>query len=501
MDVSRRSLIQLGGAGCGVMAMSANASPRGDQISVLSLRICGLEAPLALGGRQPRFSWMFAGPGKAVQAAYRITVARSKAELDAGKALVWDSGRIASSASFDIPYGGPTAPARARLWWRVEAWAHASAGSARSSAIYWETGLAGPSDWSAAWLACETETARLDREAGIHWIASGASPRMGAQQYFRGVIIAEHAGPADLLISANRLDGVWLNGDALAAEGEEPVSWTAMATYPITLAVGRNVVAAAVTRMGGFGAAPPALAAIVRLNDARGRSVRLTSASGWKASLAADGDWRSPGFDDHAWPDAIEPRIKPVGQPWPMYPAVRLRRDFHLTRPVRSARLYATALGAYEAQINGRRVDDRRLAPESTDTANRVLYQAYDVTALLRAGDNAIGVWVGDGWYGGKFSASSRFSFGPAPCRVLAQLEITYEDGARETIGTGPGWSIGPSPIVSSGLYDGEVYDARLEQPGWADPGFKGPGWRPAEIVAAPSAAVEPQQCPPIRVT
>jgi alpha-L-rhamnosidase len=166
MNLNRRSLIQLGGVGCGAMAISAQAAIRADQVSVINPRVCGLEAPLDLGRRQPRFSWVLADPGTARQTAYRPIVARSQAGLASSRELVRNSGRVASAATFDILYGGPPAPPRTRLWWRVEVWTSLGDASVTCSPSSWETGLVGPDGWTADWLASETRTAKLDREAG-----------------------------------------------------------------------------------------------------------------------------------------------------------------------------------------------------------------------------------------------------------------------------------------------------------------------------------------------
>ncbi len=82
-------------------------------------------------------------------------------------------------------------------------------------------------------------------------------------------------------------------------------------------------------------------------------------------------------------------------------PAPYLRRSFTLAGPVASARLHVTALGLYEARLNGQRVGDAFLTPGWTDYGQRVLYQTYDVTGLLRGGENVLGAVLGDGWYAG----------------------------------------------------------------------------------------------------
>ncbi len=178
-----------------------------------------------------------------------------------------------------------------------------------------------------------------------------------------------------------------------------------------------------------------------------------------------------------------------------------LRRDFDVAQPVASARLYATALGAYEAFLNGERVDDALLAPESTDFRHRVLYRVYDVTDLVRTGANVLAAHVGDGWYASAIAPSGRYAFGPPPRRFLAQLELTLADGSRQVIETGDGWRTSPSPVVASEIYNGERYDARREQPGWNAPGFNDAGWCEARVEATPPGALVAHVAPPIRVT
>ena len=76
-----------------------------------------------------------------------------------------------------------------------------------------------------------------------------------------------------------------------------------------------------------------------------------------------------------------------------------LRRGFDVSKALRSARLYATALGAYKFRINGHPVGDQILSPGWTDYRSRVTYQAYDVTTDLKTGGNAIGAYLAPGWY------------------------------------------------------------------------------------------------------
>jgi alpha-L-rhamnosidase len=273
-----------------------------------------------------------------------------------------------------------------------------------------------------------------------------------------------------------------------------------MAVWPVTLRKGRNVIAIEGRRVGNFGEPPCVLAALLRHGP--GLADRLGSGSaGWKTAVGAPQGWFAPAFDDGAWADAIPATGSlPIGEPWPLTPASRLRHGFTIDRPVRAARLHATALGIYQPWINGAAINDRKLAPEFTDPSKRLLYQTYDVTALVKPGANMIGMVVGDGWYGGRFSTSARFAFGPAPCRVLCQLEIEHDDGSRTIVGSGKDWEIADAEEIQHSLYDGEIFDARAVDPGWAAPGGTGGGWRAANVVSAPTVPVDPQRCPPIRV-
>ena len=151
--------------------------------------------------------------------------------------------------------------------------------------------------------------------------------------------------------------------------------------------------------------------------------------------------------------------------------------EFSVGSAIRTARLYITALGTYQAFINGKSVaPNTLLAPGWTDFHKRVLYQTYDVTSLLNRGTNAIGVLLGGGWYSSPMTWTG-FRYTPGPNLLHAQLEITLESGAHQTIVTDSSWQTAPSPITFSEIYGGESYDARLEQRGWNMPNIRG-AWR-----------------------
>jgi alpha-L-rhamnosidase len=204
----------------------------------------------------------------------------------------------------------------------------------------------------------------------------------------------------------------------------------------------------------------------------------------WSLANLTDGDLVSHGTsDDRALPPPL------------------LHKSFALAGKPKSAMAYASALGLYQLSINGKRIGDCALAPGWTDFTTRVEYQAYDVGDALRAGDNAIDVMLGDGWYAGRVGLASviggaprRGIYGRKP-RGLLQLEMELESGEKTTLATDATWSSTvEGPVRSADLLDGESYDARLE------PGAKEPKWTPVEVASDVHPALEPDRCEPIRV-
>ena len=220
------------------------------------------------------------------------------------------------------------------------------------------------------------------------------------------------------------------------------------------------------------------------------------------------GPWSEPTVVEAGLLDPADWTAVPVGGAWPEEPEsddrrpARVRREFPVRDGLVRARLYATAHGLYEAEINGVRVGDDALSPGWTVYPKRLRYYTYDVTELLAAGDNAIGAWLGDGWYRGRLGwrAGFRNLYG-TDLSFLGQLELEYADGTRETVATDGDWTAAPGPILRTGNYDGEDFDARDEQPGWSRPGFDADGWTPVALAERDPATLVAPTGPPVRCT
>lgn len=198
---------------------------------------------------------------------------------------------------------------------------------------------------------------------------------------------------------------------------------------------------------------------------------RISETSFWEMGLLERSDWEPAQWIGGSL----------VGGVWTSVPLPYLRRDFEITGDIAKARLYVTALGLYECWLNGKRAGADWFTPGWTDYAKRVQYQVYEVTALLNSGANTWGAVLGDGWYCGHIMGSGRQVYGDRP-KFFAKLIITYAGGETQEIVTDDKWRVHYGAVLESDHYNGESYDARLEQRGWNEPGFEGRGWLPVEI-------------------
>jgi alpha-L-rhamnosidase len=227
----------------------------------------------------------------------------------------------------------------------------------------------------------------------------------------------------------------------------------------------------------------------VRVWDKDGGLSVYSDTALWEMGLLSQKDWRAEwiGYTG-GWPGR----------------ALYFRSDIAVRKAVKRARAYIAGLGYYELRLNGATVGDHVLDPGFTDYSKRVLYATYDIGALLKPGSNAIGVIVGHGWYGTP--------------KLLMQLEVTYIDDSAEMIYTnhtgsmprGGSWRVTSGPVLDNSVYDGEVYDARLEKAGWDLPGngarnARNPserteGWQSAVLVPPPGGQLVSQTVNPIKI-
>ena len=291
------------------------------------LRCEYLDNPIGIDDSRPRLAWWLDDDRPAeLQTAYHVLAASAPELLESDQADLWDSGRVESSETCHVAYGGAALGSRQRVWWKVRTFDSDGVASTWSRLAFFEMGLLVIDEWHAAWIA---------------------TPLMG--------------------------------GKRTAAQ----------------------------------------------------------------------------------------------------VPA--LRRAFDLSGTVERARLYVTALGVYDFEINGHRVIDTELVPGWTDFRKRVRYQVVDVTRFLRTGRNVMGALLGDGWYCGRLGLSERQQYGDRP-EFLAQLEIVLADGTQRSICTDAEWRWQRSPILSSDLLEGESVDGRQRLGAWTTPDYDAASWYPVAV-------------------
>lgn len=302
----------------------------GSKTTITYLRTEYKKNPVGIDVLQPRFSWLIQTTARGfVQNAYQIQAAETLENLQKGKNLLWDSGKIQSDQSHQVVYAGPALQSGQRIYWRVRIWDAKDDATAWSETAFWEMGLLKSADWQANWI--ETEPA----------------------------VTSEKSMPCPVL-----------------------------------------------------------------------------------------------------------------------------RKEFAINGKVKSARVYVTAHGLYEMELNGQRVGNEVLTPGWTSYNKRLQYQTYDVTTQLKSGQNAIGVTLGNGWYCGFLGwQDKRDNYGKVPA-LLLQLNISYENGQTAVIVSDETWKAATGPILMSEIYHGETYDARLEMNGWSQPGFNDQNWKSARVAA-----------------
>ncbi|MFI6088146.1 family 78 glycoside hydrolase catalytic domain [Streptomyces sp. NPDC051218] len=517
------------GAGVGVIGLSQSGEVvaadehggQGEGEATLRVERTTVEYATSLLGTdlaEPRLSWELSGPGHgARQSAYQIRVSLGPpaGAGEKGAKKVWDSGRVTSSRSIQVPYGGPALKPRTRYHWQVRVWDADGRPSAWSTSRWWETALAKDA-WRGHWIGADAAPKPPGFE-GASWIWSPGATVEDAPagaRWFRGELELPEGtdvSAAQVVATADDDFTLYVDGEEVLHAAEQTDGWRTARLADVTERVrgaGRRVVVAARATNRGSASVNPGGLLVRLLVESGGGAHELASGEGWRCAESEQEGWQGRDFDDSGWPEAEV--LAPFGEgPWgsdaqvpaPEQPAPLLRREFTLRKPVARARLYISGLAYYEAHINGRRVGRQVLDPGFTDYEETVLYAVHDVTDDLRRGSNAIGVTLGRGFFG--MTTPNVWNWHKPPWhgepQLLGQLEVDHSDGSRTTVATDGSWRITEGPTRTNSLYAGETYDAREHPADWTGPGFDDGGWKKpvrrdppkGELRAQPHDAIE----------
>ena len=330
--------------------------------------------PLGCNLESVSFSWKLPPNRSGMeQTAYRIVVAGAKEDL--GKNPLWDSGKVVSSQSVKVPYGGKTLKSRQKCHFKVRYWDENGEASPWSDIKTFELGLLKNSDWLGEWIGAD-----------------------------------------------------------------EPVE--------------------------------------------KRTAVRNLGKKKHKVILGGD----KPAY---------------------------LRKEFSLGKNILKARAYIATLGIFQLYFNGKKAGNDFWGTGWTDYDTRVQSNTYDITHLLRSGNNTVGVLLGGGWYSGRVGWDmNACPYGDTPM-TLVQIEVEYADGGRALFKSDASWKWSRGPIVAADIFDGEDYDARLEQKGWngtafspslknlyglfgSSEKFDDTKWRRVKTKKLENILVEPRRSPPV---
>ncbi|MCU4164193.1 family 78 glycoside hydrolase catalytic domain [Carboxylicivirga caseinilyticus] len=226
----------------------------------------------------------------------------------------------------------------------------------------------------------------------------------------------------------------------------------------------------------------------VRIWDQKGKVSKWSQPAFWEMGLLQTTDWKAK------WISANEDKTdSPLPCPY-------FRKQFSTAKTIQSARIYVTSLGLYQLFLNGEKVSNDLFSPGWTSYNKRLQYQTYDVTSLLK-NENAIGAILGDGWYRGRIGWARNKNYYGNKLALLLQLEIKYSDGSAETIISDENWKTSTGPILASGIYDGETYDARLEKKGWSTSTFDDNQWNSVIILDHSKDMLVASQSNPVQGT
>ena len=470
--------------------------------------------PLGIDEISPRLSWRVSSTVRdEKQTAWRILVSSSKERLEINTGDLWDSGIVVDSDTTGVPYKGKPLASREVCYWKVQVWDRDHKLCAWSQPATWSMGLLHKEDWRAQWIGFDkmrTDTAipaQFDKAKWI-WFSGDKFPNIprGSRFFMSSLEIPAKGeiSKAELLVAANDRLAFHINGREVRIPNYSSGDAAHLVDVTDQIKLGTNLVRVEVD----VDATGPAglIAKLVVVSEGKFTNALVTDAN-WRSTnqRRAGDNWRTRPIAITNW--AAAQVIGPAGSlPWgelkysriPLYPPSYLRTSFQVNKPILRATLYATALGLADLHLNGHRVSDEWFTPGWTDYSKRVHYRTFDVTKLLQRGTNALGAILADGWFSGFVGyGGERNHYGTKP-RFLGQLQIDYDDGTADVIGTGPGWKASEGAIREADFLVGEKYDARLENH-WDRPDFNDRKWAAVDVGAELNPLLQSHPGPPVQ--
>lgn len=499
-------------------------SGKSADLKISNLRTGYLNNPLGIDVLEPRLSWELSSVQKAQrQTAYQIMVATDSVALSNDAADIWDSKRVSSEQTNQIKYAGKKLVSRQKYFWKVRVWDAANQSGEWSAIASWSMGLLSKTDWQALWIGAPVENVPNENKHNAHYgfqsnFVSGerdanqwVAVDLGQVQDIREIKLfpVDYKKLADGYLFPKRFrievsnSPDFKNAKVVADESSKDLDRKALAPYTKKISPQKaRYVRVVVNKLDKNEEGKYAFA-LAEMEVINAKSVNVAYKS--KVTTGAIYNIYKPFSYENWLPVRLTDgfytvhAFKPLSLPVPASPM--LRKTFVANKKIKSATLYASALGLYEFNINGKKAGNQVLAPEWTDYHKRVQYQTYDVTSSIKPGKNVIGAMLADGWYAGAiFSHLERGPYG-FDRRLIGQLEIRFEDGTTSRIVTDGSWKLMENgPIQAASIFDGEKYNAGLLPANWMTPDFDDSQWKPVTIDRTVDKTLSAQINEPIRV-
>ncbi|MBR5626970.1 MAG: family 78 glycoside hydrolase catalytic domain, partial [Thermoguttaceae bacterium] len=506
-------------------------------ISPYALTVESLTDPVGIDAVAPRFAWKSRSVSPSAynlsQSAYQILVASNPELLAEDNGDLWDSGKVKSFESLQIKYQGKTLKSSQRCYWKVRVWDQNDTVSEWSEPGFWIMGVVDPADWKAQWI---TQPESLRPEVDLEkasWIANSEKPADGnPPQYFRREFVIDQPQQmfedqnlaGTLYFAGNQRFEIFVNGNKAGYSIGMVFNPDQLRSIDISeyLVAGRNTVAFVASP--GDSKDPVAIIAKLtvqtldksnapanlpqpnRFGKPADTILTLVSDDSWFVSVKGGDRWNQNDPDyleknKDNWNAAVA-LFGPDEGPWgklrrrteqvsPMF-----QRSFSVEKPVQSAILHITGAGLYEASLDGSKIGDKLLTPSFTRYDRRMLYSTYDLTDRFRNAENSaheLEVMVGHSWYDVRSIVT--WNFDAAPWRdfprMIAQLELTYEDGTSEMILSDSSWTCSNSPILFDCVRQGEIQQGNFNREILGQ----------AVVVDAPKGKLSAEAFPATRIT
>ena len=436
---------------------------------------------------EPVFSWAYNTETRNLkQTAYNIRLALSEEDLNNGN-IVWDSGVVESSDMYGIKYTGDyELKEAAKYFWDVTVTTN-KGDTLRSDVSTFSTALVETGFDGASWIQASTPKVAIENGNWIWYLNGDSQGSIPVKtEYFKYIHkLDKKVKSAMALFSADDYGELYINGKEAISISID-TGWSMPRCVDVTeFFTGDQAVFAArcMNKEAGYAA----IIAVINIVYEDGTEEVITTDRSWYASeKKPSSGWESS--DSVRGFTKINSSIIYGGAPWNSNCTVQyensapiMRNEFNVSGKVKSAFLYASAAGLYDAYVNGKKVDESALNPGRSEYQLRVMYQSYDVTELLTEGANAIGAVLGRGWYIGAYSP-----YGGTDPAFICKLVIDYEDGRREYVTTGGNWQVSlEGPIYYNDIFNGELYDATMEIEGFSNAGCKDDSFIPVSVVSS----------------